>query len=126
MTEYLTLGDALAYAAADGWHLRDVGLLDSALARPSSAPYGQEAYPGLHLKAAVVMDSIARSHPLIDGNKRASLALADLFYRLNDYQITSPWEEVVEFVVRVAGEHPPIEEIAAWLEANTAPLGPNT
>ena len=54
--------------------LRDVGLLESATARPAAAYGGEEAYPTVHLKAAALLHSLAGNHPLVDGNKRLALA----------------------------------------------------
>lgn len=70
MTAYLDIEDALQVIGRYGFHVRDIGLLASALARPATTVMGVEAYPELALKAATVLESITRFHPLIDGNKR--------------------------------------------------------
>ena len=73
MTRYLTVEQALriARAAVGGpIEVRDVGLLESALHRPRASVLGQEAYPDLFTKASALLHSLARNHPLVDGNKR--------------------------------------------------------
>ena len=71
MTEYLTLEDLLALIEDLGvGPIRDVGLLDSAIHRPQATVYGDDAYPDLDQKAAVLLESLVRNHALIDGNKR--------------------------------------------------------
>lgn len=50
--------------------VRDVGLLESDLARPQASAFGEDAHPELHVKAAALLESLARNHALIDGNKR--------------------------------------------------------
>ena len=50
--------------------IRDMGLLESALARPQTTVFGQDAYPSLWDKAAALLHSIVLGHPLVDGNKR--------------------------------------------------------
>lgn len=72
MNSYLEIGDELQVIDRYGFHIRDIGLLASALARPATTVTGTEAYPQLALKAAALLESVARFHPLIDGNKRTA------------------------------------------------------
>lgn len=72
MSAYLDIEDALQVVDRYGFHIRDVGLLASALARPATTAVGKEAYPELPMKAAALLDSVARFPPLVDGNKRTS------------------------------------------------------
>jgi death on curing protein len=48
--------------------LRDHGLLESALARPRTSLFGDDAYPSIEGKAAALLHSLARSRALVDGN----------------------------------------------------------
>ncbi|MHC6592822.1 type II toxin-antitoxin system death-on-curing family toxin [Arthrobacter sp. C152] len=75
MTAYLDVEDALQLVDRYRFHLRDVGLLASALARPAATVMGAEAYPELAVKAPALLDLVARFHPLIDGNKRMARTL---------------------------------------------------
>ena len=83
MTAYLEIEDALQVVERYGLHIRDVGLLVSALARPATTVMGVEAYPQSALKAAALMQSVARFHPLIDGNKRTAWTLMVLTLWIN-------------------------------------------
>lgn len=56
MTAYLDIEDALQLVDRYGFHIRDVGLLASALARPATTVMGAEAYPDPALKAAALLD----------------------------------------------------------------------
>ena len=47
--------------------VRDIGLLESAVHRPRASVFGQDAYPELQDKAAALLHSLARTHPLVDG-----------------------------------------------------------
>ena len=69
MIEYLTLEDALILIEdlAVG-PVRDLGLLDSALHRPTATLWGRDAYATIDEKAAALLDSLVRNHPLVDGN----------------------------------------------------------
>lgn len=59
MTEYLEIEDALQLVGRYGFHIREIGLLASALTRPATTVMGVEAYPQLAMKAAVLMESLA-------------------------------------------------------------------
>jgi death-on-curing protein len=107
-----TLGDV---------EIRDAGLLESAAARPRSTAFGEDAYPSIHLKAASLLHSIARNHPLADGNKRLALAATIAFYGLNGLRLTLSNDEAYELVMAVAaGELDDVDSIARRLEPGTA------
>jgi death on curing protein len=107
VTLYLDLDDIVAAAKAAlapaRVLVRDVGLIESALARPQASAFGEDAYPDRHLKAAAQLESLARNHPLIDGNKRLAWVAMRLFLLLNgaDVRVPSP-QEGDEFVRAVA------------------------
>ena len=70
-----------------GGGIRDVNLLESALARPLNlAGYGE---PDAAALAAAYGYGISRNHAFIDGNKRTGFVAAELFLRLNGYQLTA-------------------------------------
>jgi len=120
---YLDLDDLLHVAARTlgTVEVRDAGLLESALARPQSTAFGEDAYPSIHAKAAALLHSLARNHALVDGNKRIALAGTIAFYGLNGLRLTLTNDEAYELVMAVAaGELDDVETIAARLEAGTA------
>lgn len=86
MTRYLTIDDALHVIDRLGFLARDLGLLASALARPATSVGGVDAYPALDLKAAALLESVVRNHPLLDGNKRTGWTLTVLFLWINGYR----------------------------------------
>ncbi|WP_280491025.1 type II toxin-antitoxin system death-on-curing family toxin [Nocardia asiatica] len=94
--EYLTLPELLHLAERLGTPaVRDYGLLDSALARPQSSVFGQDAYPDVWQKAAALMESIARNRGLVDGNKRLAWYASWVFLQLNGYRL-DPYFDVDE------------------------------
>jgi death-on-curing protein len=102
--------------------VRDYGLLEAALARPKATAFGKDAYPSLDAKAAALLHSLARNHALIDGNKRLALAATIAFYGLNGRRLTLTNEKAYDLVMKVAaGELDHAEDIAAILQAGTAP-----
>ncbi|MFB7892024.1 type II toxin-antitoxin system death-on-curing family toxin [Microbacterium sp. NPDC056044] len=119
MTEYLRLPEAAAIAADMGLHVRDLGLLSSALARPESAMFGVEAYPDLFAKAAALMSSLAQNHPFFDDNKRFSWVATLTSLELNDAIVEMPTDVAFEFVLNVAQSRLDVAEIAEILRAAT-------
>ena len=121
MTEYLDLDDVLDIArAAVGADVMvgDYGLLESALARPRASVFGQDAYAGLHLKAAALLHSLARNHALVDGNKRLAWTACRTFLAINGHWISAPEDDRFEFVIQVAtGALPDLDKIAEQLRA---------
>lgn len=109
MTYSLTLEDitelGIAVLAAENHEflIADVGLLQSALARPQTTAFGEDAYPSLAAKAAALMESLARNHCLLDGNKRIAWAATKLFLLFNDvYLRAADIDDAEQLVVALA------------------------
>jgi death-on-curing protein len=121
VTRYLTVEQALRIArVALGApvHVRDVGLLEAAVHRPRASVFGQDAYPDLFTKAAALLHSLARNHPLIDGNKRLAWLATYVFCAKNGVELDTDDDPAYELVVAVAsGALDDIEEIALVLES---------
>ena len=103
--------------------VRDLGLLDSAAARPRASAYGSDAYSTLHEKAAALLHSVVRNHALVDGNKRLGLAAVIAFYGLNGRRLTMTNDEAYELVIAVAtGQLDDVKQIAERLESSSEDL----
>ncbi len=103
--------------------IRDLGLLESAVARPQATGYGQDAYPTLHDKAAALMHSLASNHALVDGNKRAALLGATAMLNLNGWQLTAYMWDLFEEVMAIArGDLDDVPKIAGFLRENSVPI----
>jgi death on curing protein len=106
-----TLGEVL---------VRDMGLLESALARPQTTVFGEEAYASLTQKAAALAHSIARNHALVDGNKRLTLAAVLAFLGLNERRLTLSQDAAYDLIHGIAsGELDDVDEIARILDEGT-------
>ena len=125
MTEFLDLEDLItisALATGIDAEVRDYGLLESAVARPRTTVFGEDAYPDLHLKAAALLQSLTRNHALIDGNKPTAWVACLTFLGINDQWITAPEDDRFDFIIRVAtGQDGELERIAAQLRAWSDP-----
>lgn len=120
-TEYLDLDDLLLLAAAllgDPPPLRDVGLLAAAVARPQASVFGADAYPDLWSKAAALLHSVVKNHPLVDGNKRLGWVACAVFLDLNGVDPTSATnDDVFTLVMRVAAEPVEVSDLAEQLRS---------
>jgi len=106
VTEHLDLDELLAAAdAALGRtpEVRDIGILEAAVARTRASVYGEDAYQDLDAKAAALLHSIVTGHALIDGNKRLGWVSVRLFYRLNGRDLHAPIDDAFDLVVEIAG-----------------------
>ncbi|WP_342776512.1 type II toxin-antitoxin system death-on-curing family toxin [Streptomyces diacarni] len=103
--------------------IREWGLLSSAVQRPRSSAFGQDAYPDLFEKAAALLHSVASNHSLIDGNKRTGWATAIVFLDLNGYELAEPLDEdkAEAFVLEVSQSRLEIGEIAEHLASFVKP-----
>ena len=119
MTRYLTVEQALrvARAAVGGpAFVRDIGLIEAAVHRPKASVLGQDAYPDLLTKAAALLHSLARNHPLADGNKRLAWLAAYVLCAKNGLELDANDDAAHELVVAVAaGAIDDVDEIAATL-----------
>ena len=99
--------------------LRDLGLLESALARPQASFGGEDLYPSILDKGAALFHSLIFNHPFIDGNKRTALGVTYEFLKQNRYQLQATNQELIDFPLRVENKHLDIEEISDWLLKHT-------
>jgi len=96
-----------------GEGLRDEGLLESALARPENlAAYGQPDFADL---AASYGLGLAKNHPFVDGNKRASFLAVGLFLYLNGYRLRASQAEATLTMIAIAGGEITEAEFSAWI-----------
>lgn len=119
--EFLDLDDVLDLIRrllGDPPPIQDIGLLGSAVARPQTAVFGQDAYPDIWSKAAALLQSILNNHALIDGNKRLGWLATAVFLEINGVSVIHVSnDDIYQFVIDVAANNPSFEHIAAALRA---------
>jgi len=119
--EYLDTDDLVDVAAGllgDPPPIRDLGLLGSAAARPQASAFGEDAYPDIWTKAAALLQSIVKSHTLVDGNKRLGWLTTAVFLEINQIAVTRPSnDQIYDFVVGVAAGCNEVAEIATRLQS---------
>lgn len=121
---YLTEADILIVAEVVVGEVlvRDHGLISAAVGRPASSAFGEDAYLDLDTKAAALLQSLARNHPFVDGNKRVSWAATGAFLWMNGWRLTLTNDEAYDLVIAVAtGALDDVSEIGAVLRAGSEP-----
>jgi death-on-curing protein len=117
--EFLDLDDVIELATrllGDPPPIRDVGLLGSAVARPRTSAFGEDAYPDLWAKAAALLQSVVKNHALVDGNKRLGWLSTAVFLEINGIEISSADNDAVyQLVIEVAVAQTSVDEIAQRL-----------
>jgi len=119
---YLRAEDILYLAARIGEpQPRDLGLVESAAARPRASAFGQDAYPDVHTKAAALLHSLVRNHAFVDGNKRVSWLAAGAFYWANGYDLDALDDPAYDLVIAAATGEIDVPEIAETLKGWVRP-----
>jgi death-on-curing protein len=122
VTVYLTAEQVLfihyrLVSETGGEHgVRDLGLLESAVARPQATFDRHELYPDVFEKAAALLESLINNHPFVDGNKRTGVACAVLFLQQNGVSFSAKNTDLEKFTLRVASSKAGRSEIGEWLK----------
>jgi len=105
---FLTLAEVLeihadqikCYGGSGG--VRDLHLLQSALAQPEASFGGEWLHKDLFEMAAAYAFHLTRNHPFLDGNKRTSLSSALLFLKMNNIALLDPKQKLLEAMRRMS------------------------
>jgi death on curing protein len=119
LIEVLELHRRVIEQSSGAFGIRDVGLLESAIAQPRMTFSGEELYPNLLEKAAALGFSIIMNHPFVDGNKRAGHAAAETFLVLNGMEINASVDKQERVVLAIASGELGREAFVEWLQRNT-------
>lgn len=121
MTAYLSVRQAMMIAQAavgPDVQVADRGLLASALIRPSMSVFGEDAYASIERKAAALLESLARNHTLVDGNKRLAWTATVVFLRINGFNLYDfDVDDAEKFMLAVAADHLSLDDIEMWITA---------
>jgi death-on-curing protein len=125
MIRYLTLIEILELhrrileQSGGALGIRDMGLLESAIAQPRMTFGGEDLYPSLLEKAAALGFSIIMNHPFVDGNKRTGHAATETFLVLNGLEINASVDEQERVVLAIASGKQERAVFVEWLQQNT-------
>jgi death-on-curing protein len=125
--EFLALDEVLAlhadqirrYGGASG--LRDLALLQSAIAMPETSYGGEYLHGSVFEMAAAYLFHLARTLPFVDGNKRTALICALVFLGLNGRRLHADPDSLYALVDGVASGRVDKADVAVFLRDHSAP-----
>ncbi|XZE43830.1 type II toxin-antitoxin system death-on-curing family toxin [Pirellulaceae bacterium SH467] len=123
---FLTLDDILeshlnqidTYGGCHG--IRDIGLLESAIAQPEASFGGQYLHADIFEMAAAYLYHLVMNHPFVDGNKRVGLEAALIFLEINDKSLIANDDELVDLVLKTTAGQIGKREIAELFRSHCA------
>jgi len=124
VTDFLSVTDVLrlhadqvdVYGGQCG--VRDMGLLESAVAQPQTAFGGEHLHRDIFEMAAAYLFHIVQNHPFLDGNKRAGVVTALVFLDLNGVEINAPKGSIYDLTMSVASGKADKPRIAAFFRSH--------
>ncbi len=118
LPEILDLHSRILYNTPGSAGIRDLGILESALAQPRATFGGQDLYPDIISKASILCYSLVMNHPFIDGNKRIGHAAMVVFLNLNGYEIEASEDEQYAIIMELAASKLDKDSLKNWVEKN--------
>ena len=121
---FLTLDDILeshlnqidTYGGSHG--IRDIGLLESAIAQPEASFGGQYLHADIFEMAAAYLYHLVMNHPFVDGNKRVGLEAALIFLEINDESLIANDDELVDLVLKTTAGQIGKRQIAEFFRSH--------
>lgn len=116
LEQIIEMHDALIEKFGGLKGIRERGLLESAVAAPMMAVFGEERHKTIYNKAAAYLFYIAKNHAFLDGNKRTATAAALAFLRANGKTVKYDMAEFLEFIVTVAEGKADLDAISKYFK----------
>lgn len=116
LIETLALHQSIIRQSGGSLGVRDLGLLESAIAQPRMTFGGQDLYGSICDKAAALGFALIMNHPFVDGNKRVGHAATEIFLILNDMELLANVNEQEQIIIAIAAGAMTREGFAAWLQ----------
>ena len=118
LAEVVNLHQAVLDQSGGATGIRDLGMLESALAQPRATFGGTDLHPTLVGKAAALGFSLAMNHPFVDGNKRIAHAAMEVFLLLNGAEINAAIDEQERLMLDLAAGTVTRGQLTTWLETH--------
>ncbi|WP_082083719.1 type II toxin-antitoxin system death-on-curing family toxin [Paenibacillus beijingensis] len=123
-TRYLSVQEVIAINVAmiqrysQGEHIgvKDPGLLESAMLRPRSSAFGEDAYPTIFEKAAALFESLGQNHPFHNANKRTAFTALVIFLRYNGLHFKMDTKKAENFTVDMVNHKYNFRELASVIQ----------
>ena len=122
LSEILILYKKVIEQSGGSSGIRDLHLLESAISQPRMTFGGNDLYPNLIEKAAMLCFFLIKNHPFIDGNKRIGHAAMETFLILNDFEINADISEQEEIILKLANNQIDKDLFIAWVRKNISAI----
>ena len=122
LAEIVELHRRLLEATGGAAGIRDLGMLESAIAQPKMTFAGLDLYPTLVEKAVALCVSLIANHPFVDGNKRVGHAAMETFLVLNGAEIDAGLEDQERLMLDLAAGRVERHQFVDWLRRHLKAL----
>lgn len=124
---YLTVQEVIAinmamiqkYSPGEQIGVKTSSLLESAVLRPMSSAFGEDAYPSIWDKAAALFESLGQNHPFHNANKRTDFTALLIFLRYNGYHFKMDQKAAEDLTVDMVNHKYSFEQIASIIQAHS-------
>lgn len=121
---YVTVQEVIAiniamikrYSPGEPIGVKDSGLLESAVVRPQSSAFGDDAYPTIFEKAAALFESLGQNHPFHNANKRTAFTALVIFLRFNGLHFKMDAKQAEDFTVDMVNHKYGFQELSTILQ----------
>ena len=122
LAEVVELHRRVLQATGGAPGIRDLGVLESAIAPPKATFNGVDLCPTLVEKAAALCLALVQGHPFVDGNKRVGHAAMETFLVLNSAELDAPIGDQEHVMLDLASGRIDRIQLAEWLRQHLMPL----
>ncbi|WP_346355767.1 type II toxin-antitoxin system death-on-curing family toxin [Azotosporobacter soli] len=102
--------------------LQDENALEEILNKPMVAFEGEDLYPDVFTKVAVLLYAMINNKPFQDGNKRIAVLAALFSLRINGYHVIAAQDKIIDMVKDVAAGRSKVDHLVTWFKKNTLPV----
>lgn len=128
-TRYLSVQEVIAinlamiqrYSPGEQIGVKDPGLLESAVLRPQSSAFEEDAYPTIFEKAAALFESLGQNHPFHNANKRTAFTALVIFLSYNHLRFKMDFKKAEDFTVDMVNHKYELQVLAKIIQAHCVP-----
>lgn len=118
--ELIAINEVVTELSGGSAGVRERHLLESITIKPQTSFGGEELYPDIYLKAAVLYEAIVNYHVFVDGNKRTGFAAMVRFLDVNGFSFKVTNQEIEDYTVAIATDNTDLAEDAVWIKKHAA------
>lgn len=126
LIRYLNIQEVIAinvamikrYSPGEQIGVKDSNLLESAVSRPQSSAFGDEAYPTVYEKAAAIFQSLGQNHPFHNANKRTAFTALVMFLRYNHIYFKMEQALAEDFTVDMVNHKYSFEDLTSMIQTH--------